>query len=148
VKIPEKVRLGQEIREQPAEYAVPRRQEARVSRILRDSARARKVKALYDHSCQMCGTRLECPAGPYSEAAHIRPLGTPHDGPDTVDNILCLCPNHHVLFDNGAIRIADDLSLNGDGNNRLTVHKNHRIDHRHLAYHRDHLAVVSEPASL
>jgi hypothetical protein len=38
--------------------------------------------------------------------------------------------------------------LNGDGNNRLTVHKNHRIDHRHLAYHRDHLAVVSEPASL
>ena len=148
VRIPEKATVGQEVREEPAEYTTPRRQEMRVSRILRDSAWARKVKALYDHRCQMCGTRLECPAGPYSEAAHIRPLGTPHDGPDTVDNILCLCPNHHVLFDNGAIYIADDLSLNGDGGDRLAVHKNHRIDRRHLAYHRHHLAVVSEPASL
>jgi putative restriction endonuclease len=148
VKIPDNTGVGQEIREEPAEYAVPGRQEMRVSRIVRDSARAKKVKALYDHRCQMCGTRLECPAGPYSEAAHIRPLGTPHDGPDTVDNILCLCPNHHVLFDNGAIYIADDLSLNGEGGNRLVVHKNHRIDHRHLAYHRDHLAVIPGGSAL
>lgn len=148
VKNLEKVRVGQEVREEPAEYAAPGCQEMRVSRVVRDSARARRVKALYDHRCQMCGTRLECPAGPYSEAAHIRPLGTPHGGPDTVDNILCLCPNHHVLFDNGAIYVADDLSLNGEGGNRLAVHKNHRINDRHLAYHRDHLAVVSEPVSL
>ncbi len=148
VKIPDKVGVGQEIREEPAGYAVPRRQEMRVSRIVRDSARARKVKDLYDHRCQMCGTRLECPAGPYSEAAHIRPLGTPHDGPDTADNILCLCPNHHVLFDNGSIYIADDLSLNDDGGNRLAVHKNHRIDRRHLAYHRDHLAVIPGSGAL
>lgn len=149
VKIPERVTAGQEIREEPADYPVPQRQEVRVSRLLRDSIRARKVKALYDHGCQMCGTRLECPAGPYAEAAHIRPLGVPHNGPDTEDNILCLCPNHHVLFDNGAVSISDDLTINGDGGNRLTVHKNHRIDRRrHLAYHREHLAVVSEPASL
>ena len=143
VKIPENVRGGQEIREEAAEYSVPRRQEVRGSRIARNSAHARRVKALYDHGCQMCGTRLECPAGPYSEAAHIRPLGTPHNGPDAVDNILCLCPNHHVLFDNGAIYIADDLSLNGDDTNVLTVHPNHRINRQHLAYHREHLAVVA-----
>jgi hypothetical protein len=38
------------------------------------------------------------------EAAHIRPLGAPHNGPDTLDNTLCLCPNHHVLFDHGGTR--------------------------------------------
>jgi hypothetical protein len=38
--------------------------------------------------------------------------------------------------------------LTGDGGNRLAVHKDHRIDRCHLAYHRDHLAVVSELASL
>ena len=141
VKIPEKVTIGQEIREEPAGYSVPRRQEVRVSRVARDSARARRVKALYSHRCQMCGTRLECPAGPYSEAAHIRPVGALHHGPDTEDNILCLCPNHHAIFDNGAISIADDLSLNGDDTNGLTVHRNHHINYHRIAYHREHLAV-------
>lgn len=148
VKIPDHATAGEEIREEPAGYSVPRRQEVRLSRVVRDSARARRVKALYGHTCQMCGTRLECPAGPYAEAAHIRPLGAPHNGPDTEDNILCLCPNHHVLFDNGAVSISDDLTINGDEGDRLAVHKDHRIDRRHLAYHRDHLTVVSEAASL
>lgn len=143
VKISERVEVGQEVHEEPAGYTVPRRQAVRVSRIVRDSTHARNVKALYGYRCQMCGTRLECPAGPYSEAAHIRPLGTPHNGPDTVDNILCLCPNHHVLFDNGAVYVADDLSLNGDDGDVLTVHRNHRINRQYLAYHREHLAVVT-----
>ena len=143
-KIPQKVAAGQEVREEAPEYSAPRRQEMRVSRVARDSAKARKIKALYKHRCQICGTRLECPAGPYSEAAHIRPLGAPHDGPDTEDNILCLCPNHHVLFDNGAISIAEDLSLIGADNDSLTVHRHHHISLRHLAYHRKHLAVVPD----
>ena len=49
------------------------------------------VSELYDYRCQMCGTRLEGLAGPYAEAAHIRSLGKPHHGPDTLDNLLCLC---------------------------------------------------------
>lgn len=144
VKIPDKMTSGQEvISEEPEEYSVPDRQEVRVSRIIRDTAQARAVKALYDHRCQMCGTRLECPAGPYSEAAHIRPLGAPHNGPDTKDNILCLCPNHHVLFDNSAVSVAADLSLirtEGD----LTVHRDHHINQDYLAYHREHILVVLE----
>ena len=39
------------------------------------------------------------------EAAHIRPLGAPHNGPDTLDNTLCLCPNHHVPFDHSGTRL-------------------------------------------
>jgi len=143
VKIPQMTVPGQIIAEKSADYSVPDRRNVRVSRIIRDTAQARAVKALYKSRCQMCGTRLQCPAGPYSEAAHIRPLGAPHNGSDTRNNILCLCPNHHVLFDNGAISIAEDLSLIGmEGH--LTVHGSHHIDQRHLAYHRDHLLVALE----
>ena len=139
--------VGQMVAEESAGYSAPYRRQATVSRIIRDSARAQRIKALYDYRCQMCGTRLECPAGPYAEAAHIRPLGIPHDGPDAEDNMLCLCPNHHVLFDNGAISVADDLVLVGiDG--RLIVHRNHHVSRRYLAYHREHLAVPSEAQSL
>jgi putative restriction endonuclease len=52
-------------------------------------------------------------AGPYAEACHIKPLGRPHNGPDTPENILCLCPNCHVLFDEFALWINDDLSIEG-----------------------------------
>lgn len=142
-KIPNKIAPGQILAEELARYSAAERQEIRVSRVIRDTVQAKKIKALYDYLCQMCGVRLECPAGPYAEAAHIRPLGTPHDGPDTADNILCLCPNHHVLFDNGAVSIADDLSLIGDSGN-LTVHRDHRINQDYLAYHREHFAVSPE----
>jgi len=44
------------------------------------------------YSCQMCSTRLEGIAGPYAEAAHIRPLGAPHNGPDTLDTFSAYAP--------------------------------------------------------
>lgn len=149
VKIPERVVPGQVVAEEPADYSAAERREVRVSRVIRDTAQARKVKSLHDHRCQMCAIRLECPAGPYAEAAHIRPLGAPHNGPDTVDNILCLCPNHHVLFDYGAVSIADDLSLIGEPGD-LIIHRDHPINRTYLAYHREHFAVNpdDEPFSL
>jgi putative restriction endonuclease len=123
--------------EAPSE--APRR-ETTLLRIVRDTRQARRIKELYDYKCQMCGVRLEGLAGPYAETAHIRPLGAPHNGPDTPDNILCLCPNHHVLFDHGGIAIEEDLYLTGtDG--KLTLHPRHKIDENHLRYHREHYLV-------
>ena len=118
----------------------PERRPTLVQRIVRDTATARAVKALYDHRCQVCGERLETPAGAYAEAAHIRPLGAPHHGPDVAGNILCLCPNHHVLFDFGAFSVSDDLRLLGLPG-RLHVHPQHAVDREHLAYHRRHYAL-------
>lgn len=106
-----------------------------VVRIIRDSALGRRLKAIYNHRCQVCGTTLECQGGVYAEAAHIRPLGRPHDGPDEISNLLCLCPNHHVLFDAGGFSIAGDLSLIGTSG-RLTRDPRHLISQEHLAYHR------------
>lgn len=124
------------VSEAPATYST-QRWETRVQRVVRDTAQARRIKALYDFRCQMCGTRLEGLAGPYAEAAHIRPLGAPHNGPDTPDNLLCLCPNHHVLFDHGSVGISEDLSLIG-AEGRLTVHPKHRISEEHLRYRCEH----------
>ena len=109
----------------------------RVLRIVRDTQQARRIKQLHDYRCQMCGTRLEGAAGPYAEAGHIRPLGAPHNGPDTADNLLCLCPNHHVLFDHGGVAVADDLTLIGVQGHLSTVPQ-HSINEEHLRYRRDH----------
>ncbi|WP_235442676.1 HNH endonuclease [Caballeronia mineralivorans] len=108
-----------------------------MQRIVRDTVLARRLKFFYRHKCQACGTRLESAGGPYIEAAHIRPLGRPHNGPDVWENILCLCPNHHVMFDLGAFSIADDFSLIGIAG-KLTVANDHTIGLAHLAYHREH----------
>jgi hypothetical protein len=113
------------------------RRETTVLRIVRDTRQARQIKELYDYRCQMCGMRLVGLSGPYAEAAHIRPFGAPHHGPDTPDNILCLCPNHHVLFDHGGVGSGEDRSLVGE-ERKLEVDPQHRVSEEHLRYRREH----------
>jgi predicted restriction endonuclease len=100
------------------------------SRIVRDIRLVRQVKSL------QLATRF----GTYSQGAHIRGLGHPHDGPDELPNLLVLCPNHHVQFDALAIYIdtygivrltADDSSIG-----ELRRHPGHHISEAHLRYHR------------
>lgn len=119
-----------------SEEGPARRVATTVQRIVRDTELGRRVKELYDYTCQVCGERLECVGGPYAEAAHIRPLGAPHNGPDDMANLLCLCPNHHVMLDRGAIRIGDDFIVRPLGI-ALTVKARHGIAKEHLAYQRD-----------
>lgn len=113
------------------------RKQTTILRLVRDTEQSRKIKKLYDYHCQVYDTRLEGIAGPYAEAAHIRPLGAPHHGPDTADNILCLCPNHHVLFDRGGFSIEDDLTVTGE-EKKLRTNPQHQINPDYLRYHRDH----------
>jgi putative restriction endonuclease len=87
--------------------------------------------------------RLKGPAGPYVEAAHVRPLGRPHNGPDTVDNLICLCPNHHYLFDVGAFGVNDDLSLVGMAG-QLRLDRRHQVNPEHLRYHRNHFGLLAD----
>jgi putative restriction endonuclease len=137
IKLPEQPSEGRAEAEGSEGPSPAPRQETTVLRIVRDTPQARRIKDLYDYRCQMCGTHLEGLSGPYAEAAHIRPLGAPHHGPDTPDNILCLCPNHHVLFDHGGVSIGADLSMIG-GRGELTVNRQHRINEEHLRYRREH----------
>jgi len=111
---------------------------ATVSRLIRDTAVTRQVKALYKHRCQVCGTQLGVPAGFYAEAAHIKPLGAPHHGPDILANVLCLCPNHHVLFDLGSFAIAPDFTLVGLAG-ALFYKPQHQLGAEFLAYQRQQM---------
>src|ERR1044071_1149933 len=82
------------------------RAKTEVYRILRDTALARRLKLLYGNACQICGLAVPLAHGQlYSEAHHLKPLGMPHNGPDIEENIIIVCPIHHVQCDYGAIQI-------------------------------------------
>ena len=109
-------------------------------RLVRDAGVPARVKALYDQHCQICGIRITLVAGAYSEGAHIVPLGGGADGPDTDANVLCLCPNHHVMLDHGALYLTDDWAvLDRDRNEigQLTRHADHHLDPIFAKRHRE-----------
>jgi hypothetical protein len=85
----------------------PKRVMTTTYRILRDTELSRRVKELHGYKCQICGRTIQLPDGThYAEGHHIQPLGAPHNGPDILANILCLCPNHHAELDYGVRAIS------------------------------------------
>jgi putative restriction endonuclease len=108
-----------------------------VLRIVRDTKLARDIKALYNHKCQVCDVAIPTKNGFYSEGAHIKPLGKPHNGDDSLANLICLCPNHHVMFDKGSFAISDNYDLLGAETGQLKVHAKHKIEKDNLGYHRE-----------
>ncbi|WP_270886261.1 YDG/SRA domain-containing protein [Pedococcus sp. 5OH_020] len=117
----------------------PGRTEGVAQRIVRSTQVSDSVKKLYEHACQVCDVQLRLPVGMYSEGAHIRGLGKPHDGPDTPDNVLCLCPNHHAQFDLGGIYIDAQFRVRdhtGATLGPLYRKSGHMVNQDHLSYHR------------
>ncbi|WP_225625572.1 YDG/SRA domain-containing protein [Streptomyces werraensis] len=136
---------------QPGGQQVPGRTKVTTQRIVRSTAVADFVKRAHDYTCQVCDIRLTTPTGAYAEAAHIKPLGRPHAGPDIAANVLCLCPNHHVLFDLGMLTIAEDLTItsHGGGPHREELREvaAHQIGREYITYHRTHHAQLPATAS-
>lgn len=124
------LRLDHNVREK-------KRVQSTILRIVRDTKIAHDLKALYKHKCQICNIAIPTKNGFYSEGAHIKPLGKPHNGDDSLANLICLCPNHHVMFDKGAFAIKDNFDLIGAEIGKLTVLVNHKIDKDNLRYHRE-----------
>jgi putative restriction endonuclease len=69
--------------------------------------------------------------------------GRPHDGPDVIENVLCLCPNDHKRFDLKAIYVDSDYSISdtatGSKLGRLSIVRGHTPNPEHLRYHREHI---------
>ena len=107
-----------------------------ILRVVRDSKKALDIKRLYNYECQVCGIAIKTKSGFYAEGAHIKPHGRSHDGDDSISNLICLCPNCHVMFDKGTFSINNDLSLIGHLSGSLTVDESHKIDRKNLEYHR------------
>jgi hypothetical protein len=88
-----------------------------ITRRIRDTLLSKTVKQQRNFECQVCGVKLPMGNSWYAEVHHLKPLG--RDGPDTESNMLVLCPNHHVLFDYGAIAIHPENTnavIDGNGN--------------------------------
>lgn len=125
-----------------------RRSVSSSSKVVRNPQLSAWVRQLHDWTCQLCGERVGTPSGGYAEAAHITPLGAPHNGPDQASNLLCLCPNCHKRFDTLA-RYVD-----ADGNvidafttemvGTIRRHPEHVIDERHLEDHRNRVLLAQQ----
>ena len=118
------------------EHNLPKSRSYWVTRKIRSTDKADDVKIMYDYTCQVCSTQLKTPRGLYAEGCHIKALGKPHEGPDSISNILCLCPNCHVLFDEVAFHIEDDFTIRGARTGKLIMNPNHPLRVEFLAYHR------------
>jgi hypothetical protein len=102
------------------------------------------LKGLYKDTCQVCGEKIDVGFGKgVSEVHHIRPLGR-HHGPDNIENMIVLCPNHHTMFDRGAITI--DLinevvhHINpSDYLNGQQLKLNHYVKPEFVNYHNEHI---------
>lgn len=106
----------------------PNKVQSTTYRILRDTELARGIKKLHNHRCQVChSAALKLADGIlYAEAHHIKPLGSPHGGPDVPGNVICVCPNCHVLLDYGATPL--DAS-------KLRSSPSHRVEQEYIEYH-------------
>lgn len=85
----------------------------------RDNKTLAALKLIRNYKCQICGkTILKKDGSFYIEAAHIKMKSK--EGPETPDNILVLCPNHHKEFDLGNRKILEHtkskirFELNGE----------------------------------
>ena len=111
----------------------------------RDRRKSASIKQRYDNACQFCGTRLQVSSSQYySEAVHIRAVDSPHDGPDRMENMLVLCPNHHLQFAQGILcieKIEGDYTINSkltrDPLHGKTITLLHDIRDEYVRHHFD-----------
>jgi putative restriction endonuclease len=69
----------------------------------------------YEYRCAVCG--YDGALGGVAvalDAAHVKWWAM--DGPDSVENGVCLCSLHHKLFDNGVLGVTEDwrVTVSGD----------------------------------
>ena len=125
---------------------LPEKVKSEIYRVLRDTSLTKRIKQLYKNRCQICGITIKLKNGKeYSEAHHIKPIGK-HNGPDSADNIVILCPNHHVEFDYGVIAIEPKTFriLHKDPENpfigkRIELHPEHKLNEDYLEYHMENI---------
>lgn len=136
-KISEELKNQKNILSESSEEYKTKRVNTNIQRIVRNTNLSNRIKQLYNYKCQVCNIELQTSSGLYAEAAHIKPLGSPHNGPDTIENLICLCPNHHVMFDYGGFSILTNFDLIGISG-KLTINKNHSLNIEFLRYHFEH----------
>ena len=97
--------------EEPEAYVRPIVEQL-TSRPFREAAFTRNIRAIYNRTCAMTGLCIINGGGrPEVEAAHIRPIGNDHNGPDSVRNGIALSRSIHWMFDRGLLSLTDDYEI-------------------------------------
>jgi len=120
------------------------------SRMIRDTAMIKKLKNDHEYKCQICENRILVDKNPkhyYAEGHHLEPLSLNKNSTKNVDieeNIIILCPNHHIEFEKHviAIDISDCetiLHINGPKNKfhgkKIKDTDIHSIDRKFITHH-------------
>lgn len=83
-----------------------------MSRKFRDAAFSKLVKSAYEDRCAFTGLNMRNGGGRTEvDAAHIKPVGDHHRGPDSVRNGLAVSKTVHWMFDRGLISIDSDFKI-------------------------------------
>lgn len=125
----------------------PKRTKLIREQVQRNESLVQDIKSIYNDTCQLCGDRrLQGDNIGYSYVHHIKPLAKKHSGPDSAENVIVLCPNHHDDFDNGMLTIdPNTLGITHDYEDSLTgttvtMKKGHEIASKFFAYHNQTIA--------
>jgi putative restriction endonuclease len=99
------------VAEEPSEYDRPVLAQL-LRRPFREAAFAKNVVMAYGGTCAVTGLRLINGGGRCEvEAAHIRPVGADHRGPDSVRNGIALSRTVHWMFDRGLLTLTDGYEI-------------------------------------
>lgn len=93
------------------ETAARKRLERVTSRLERDRVFQQQIREAYNDTCAMSGLSLAVNRSVEIEAAHIRPVGNGHDGPDSPRNGIALSRTVHWMFDRGLVSLTDDFKV-------------------------------------
>jgi len=110
----------------------PERFKTSITRIIRDTPTAKRMKNQYNFRCQICNTSIDLNHGKkYIEVHHIHPLSK--GGLDIESNMIVVCPNHHVLFDYSSIKFVgqDEVLINKI---KYSIKRLHDFDKKSLEY--------------
>ncbi len=104
----------------------------------RNIKKVEQLKLIYSNRCQVCNYQIDLsPDQKYSEVHHLRPLKL--GGDDDYDNMIVLCPTHHVEFDYNLIGInMDGKTLINKHNAKvglLNLVKEHKLNPKNILFH-------------
>jgi 5-methylcytosine-specific restriction protein A len=95
----------------------------------RNQQNVQTIKNYFNNSCAICDVTIQIRNDKYySEAHHIKPLS--EDGPDIIENMICVCPTCHVKLDLKLIQIDIDNLFNPN---------NHNINNEFIDYHNENV---------
>lgn len=115
----------------------PKRISVEITRVVRDTAKTRRLKKLHEYRCQICNQRIEISSTKfYAEVHHVRPLGGKHKGLDKESNMIVVCPSHHAYFDFGVPRFLSAQRVK-IGKEIFELSNRHGLDKDNLDYHNE-----------